>query len=197
MTTPTPPTLDKSDVIEIWKKTIDVQEHFNDLELRIRNFAITVLVGVLGVAGYALKEKMLVQLFGRTFNFAVLLLLAGIIAWVAFYFMDRWWYHRLLYGAVMHGLAIEERHKKVLPELGLTTSISDASPIVLRGEWKIRTTAKIDLFYGAVLLLLFVIMGLLYSLPTPVTLPSEKDKAELAATPTPTASPDATGKQSP
>ena len=190
MTTSTPPTLDKSDVIEIWKKTIDVQEHFNDLELRIRNFAITVLVGVLGVAGYALKEKMLVQLFGRTFNFAVLLLLAGIIAWVAFYFMDRWWYHRLLYGAVQHGLAIEERHPEMLPELGLTTSISDASPI-----WKIRTTTKIDLFYGAVLLLLVVIMGLLYKLPMPVTLPSEKDKAELAATPA--ASPDATRKQSP
>jgi hypothetical protein len=29
--------------VEIWKKTVDVQQHFNDLELRIRNFALAVL----------------------------------------------------------------------------------------------------------------------------------------------------------
>ena len=28
--------------IEIWKKIVDVQQHFNDLELRIRNFALIV-----------------------------------------------------------------------------------------------------------------------------------------------------------
>ena len=32
--------------LETWKKTVDVQQHFNDLEMRIRNFAITV-VGIL------------------------------------------------------------------------------------------------------------------------------------------------------
>ena len=28
-------------IVEIWKKVIDVQQHFNDIELRIRNMAIT------------------------------------------------------------------------------------------------------------------------------------------------------------
>jgi hypothetical protein len=28
--------------IEIWKKIVDVQQHFNDLELRVRNFALIV-----------------------------------------------------------------------------------------------------------------------------------------------------------
>ena len=31
-------------VVEAWKKTVDVQQQFNDIELRIRNYAITLLV---------------------------------------------------------------------------------------------------------------------------------------------------------
>jgi FMN phosphatase YigB (HAD superfamily) len=33
-------------VLDIWKKTVDVQQHFNDLELRIRNYALTVLAAL-------------------------------------------------------------------------------------------------------------------------------------------------------
>ena len=29
--------------LEVWKTTVDVQKHFNELELKIRNFAITVV----------------------------------------------------------------------------------------------------------------------------------------------------------
>jgi hypothetical protein len=41
------------------------------------------------------------------------------------YFMDRWWYRRLLYGAVSHGMAIEAELKDLFPKRGLTAS-SDA-----------------------------------------------------------------------
>jgi hypothetical protein len=34
--------------VEAWKKTVDVQQHFNDLELRVRNFAITFTAGFWG-----------------------------------------------------------------------------------------------------------------------------------------------------
>ena len=37
-----------SSVLEIWKKTIDVQQHFNDIELRIRNFALTAFTFIIG-----------------------------------------------------------------------------------------------------------------------------------------------------
>jgi hypothetical protein len=43
-------------LIEAWKQTIQVQQHFNDLELRIRNYAITLLGALFGVAAYAFKE---------------------------------------------------------------------------------------------------------------------------------------------
>lgn len=42
--------------LEVWKATIDVQKHFNELGLRVRSIAVTVLGALLAAAGYALKE---------------------------------------------------------------------------------------------------------------------------------------------
>lgn len=148
-------------IVEIWKKTIDVQQHFNDIELRIRNYALTVLVAVLGASGFALKENMRIALLGLSLPLAVLLLLAGLVVWTAFYFMDRFWYHRLLYGAVNQGRYIEARARLILPEMGLTGAIADASPFEICNR-KIRSSQKIDLFYGtiAAILLLLAFLSL-------------------------------------
>jgi glucan phosphoethanolaminetransferase (alkaline phosphatase superfamily) len=154
--------------IEVWKKTIDVQQHFNDLELRIRNFAITVLGAVLSGTALSLKEGLAVSLAHRRLPLAALLMLVALITWLAFYFMDRFWYHRLLYGAVAHGEKIEKRMRLVLPEIGLTQSIGAASPIKI-GNWQIRTTLKMDLFYLTVAGLLLVLLVALFLMP-----PSEK-----------------------
>jgi FMN phosphatase YigB (HAD superfamily) len=155
-----------SNIVEVWKKTIDVQQHFNDLELRIRNYALTVLVGVLSVAALTLKEHMEVTLWGHKMTVAVLLLSAGLVGWIAFYFMDRWWYHRLLYGAVNHGRHIEAVYQSIIPEISLTQSIGAASPIVIRGR-KIRTPIKIDIFYAAISIVILVTMTLLLLSYTP------------------------------
>lgn len=146
----------KQALIEIWKKTIDVQQHFNDIELRIRNFALTLLVAILGAAGFALKEGVYIIAFQYRVPLAVFLLLAGLIAWLGFYFMDRHWYHRLLYGAVNHGREIEQRARIILPELGLTDAIGRASPIEIFGR-KIRSPAKINIFYGLVAAILVIL----------------------------------------
>jgi hypothetical protein len=37
--------------LEIWKVTIDVQKHFNDLSIQVRNFAMTELGALLAAAG--------------------------------------------------------------------------------------------------------------------------------------------------
>src|ERR1019366_5191697 len=54
-------------IVEIWKKTIDVQQHFNDLGMKVRNFGLTLLVGVLGGTALAVKDGFVVPLgaFGR------------------------------------------------------------------------------------------------------------------------------------
>ena len=81
---------------EIWKKIADAQQHFNDLELRIRNFALIVTGAFLGLGGYAIKDAGTINAFGHEVSVAALVVLSAIIPLFAFYFMDRLWYHRLL-----------------------------------------------------------------------------------------------------
>jgi FMN phosphatase YigB (HAD superfamily) len=139
--------------LEIWKKTVDVQQHFNDLELRIRNYAVTVLAALFGVTAFAFKENLQISLFGTTTSAAVGVLVAATLGWSAFYFMDRFWYHNLLKGAVDHGMSIESRLKNELPDICLTAAIGKASPTAIRGL-KIRSSEKITIFYSVGLLLL-------------------------------------------
>jgi hypothetical protein len=143
--------------IEVWKKTVDVQQHFNDLELRIRNFAVTVLTAVLSITGLAIKERIFVSMDGWRTPLAAWFLGVGVVAWSAFYFMDRWWYHRLLMGSVL-----EKELEKELPNtMKLGHAISDASPFYLAG-WKVRSSQKIDLFYGAIGAILLGAMVILH-----------------------------------
>ncbi len=133
-------------VIEVWKKTIDVQQHFNDIELRIRNFAITILLAAMGAAGFAVKENLMVSLVGIELPLASILMLAGALALLPLWFMDKHWYHRLLRGAVKHASVIEERHKCYLPEMGLSQRITEASPLKW-WRWTLHTSEKLNLFY--------------------------------------------------
>jgi FMN phosphatase YigB (HAD superfamily) len=155
------PFIDKSPgrlsmALDTWKKTVDVQQHFNDLELRIRNYAVTLLTALLGVTAFAFKENLQISLFGIKTSVAVAVLLVAIPGWFAFFFMDRLWYHNLLYGAVAHGEFIESRLKKVFPEICLTHAISKASPTTILG-FEIRSPRKITIFYSLGLLLLILL----------------------------------------
>jgi len=153
-------------VLETWKQTIAVQQHFNDLELRIRNYAVTVLVAVIATTVAFLRGRTDVQIAGWRLPAASLVLVGGLIAWVAFYFMDRFWYHMLLYGSVGHGRFIERRWEPYAPELGLTEAISRASPLQV-GPFTIHSTRKIDLFYGTVAVALgLLILAVAYSRPS-------------------------------
>ncbi len=145
-------------VLELWKKTIDVQQHFNDLELRIRNYAVTLLVGILGATAFAIKEDLRFSVLGVTLPIAVPLLGAGLIGWLSFYALDRFGYHRLLYGSVQHGRYIEERYGRVFPEMRLTRAIGSASPVKL-WRWTIHSAQKIDAFYGLVTVMLLAMMA--------------------------------------
>lgn len=94
-------------LIEVWKQTVQVQQHFNDLGLRIRNLALTLLVAVFGAAALALRERIQIVVWGTQLSLASALLLVGLVGWLAFYFIDRFWYHKLLVGFVVHGEALE------------------------------------------------------------------------------------------
>lgn len=142
-------------VVDAWKTTVDVQQHFNELEMKVRNFALTILGAVLAGAAFSIKEQVEIGIRGNHIPMAAMVLVGGAAVWIAFYLMDRHWYHKLLIGSVTHGLLIEKRYGGRLPELGLATAIGAASPTMVCG-WRIRSSTKLDLFYffGTILLLL-------------------------------------------
>ena len=136
-------------LLEVWKQTIDTQMRFNDIAMKIRAFALTLVAAV--ITAEALSS-------GTQGYFAILALL---LVWIAFYLMDRWWYHYLLLGAVLHGSALEDRAKDLgltLPEnrslLGLTQSISALNQEGLG----LKAKYKIDIYYSLVFLALLFIL---------------------------------------
>lgn len=109
--------------IDMWKQSVEVQMHFNDIEWRIRGLALTVATFALGAAGVAAKDGTRVGWF----SLGALVIGIGLLLWYAFYFVDRAWYHPLLKASVAHGTQFEEEIKKVLPAAGMTASITAGS----------------------------------------------------------------------
>lgn len=135
--------------IEIWKKIVDVQQHFNDLELRVRNFALIVTGAFLGLGGYAIKDGGMANLAGHHVSAAALIVGASVLPLLAFYLMDRLWYHRLLDGAVKAGIAAEGELVRLGLTVDLGTQISKASPFALPlFGTKVHSPHKMDGFYG-------------------------------------------------
>lgn len=148
--------------IEIWKKIVDVQQHFNDLELRIRNFALIVTGAFLGLGGYAIKDAGVVKLFGLEVSIAGLVVVSAIFPLAAFYFMDRLWYHRLLDGSVYAGIEAETALKELGYKVDLGSKIKVHSPFTLWLTKKlIRSATKMDLFYAILAGSLLLVAGFL------------------------------------
>ena len=133
--------------IEVSKKIVDVQQHFNDLELRIRNLMVTILGAILGAAGFALKDQLTINISEQKIGLEIFLMMVALVVVGGFWFMDRHWYHRLLVGAVKQGLEIEQRLEGKVPGVSLTKTIGEESPVVLFGK-RFRSADKIDIFYG-------------------------------------------------
>jgi|HubBroStandDraft_5_1064220.scaffolds.fasta_scaffold185097_3 hypothetical protein len=129
-------------LIEVWKKTVDVQQHFNDIEMRVRNLALTILGAVVAFAKFLdLKTEGATAVLPLGYLFLALTVLIG-----AFWFMDKHWYHRLLMGAVLEGAALEKSLTSLGVPVTLGTNISKMSPIMLFGR-RMHSAFKVDLFY--------------------------------------------------
>jgi hypothetical protein len=143
---------------------------------------VTFATAILGVVGFSLKE-------GINSALSVALLGAGALAWAAFYFMDRWWYHRYLNSAVDQGRRVEgwlAEHTGT-PVFGLAGEIKTGSPVQIGGR-KLRSPHRIDLFYGG-FLALFVVLAVVFFRLIPRTAPApEPQTAAMQPTGGPTAS---------
>ena len=163
--------------IEIWKKIVGVQQHFNDLELRIRNFALIVTGAFLGLGGYGIKDAGIINAFGLAVSVAGLVVFSAIFPLLAFYFMDRLWYHRLLDGSVRAGIDAESALKELGYKVDLGSKISEGSPFTLwPTKKKIHSKTKMDMFYLLLVeALLFVALCLNFGIrpqPAPVNAPT-------------------------
>lgn len=165
---------ERHSIIEIWKTVVGVQQHFNDIGMKICGLFITIVVAIAAAQGFLLEKQLFISVGPVTILFATFIPLLGVVATYLFYFIDRFWYHRLLLGAVLQGAMIEEKYKDVIPELSLGEKISQQSPVELKswlgrgvaklvvsderfrkGE-KLHSDAKIELFYKSVVLLFFL-----------------------------------------
>lgn len=80
---------------------------------------------------------------------------------MAFWYMDRYWYHKLLLGSVKQGTFIENQYSHLLPEMGLTKAIGDSSPQKIF-KWKIHSSNKYWIFYGLLFLPLLILTAILF-----------------------------------
>lgn len=152
--------MDNDATFEVWKVTIEVQKHFNDLAMRVRSIAITVLGAFLAGAGYALKEQNTVHFGSTKVSLSGLILTSAIICWAAFYVMDRLWYHRLLKAAVKHGEIVEAALMPTVPLIGLTKTINDESPL-----FGFRAGHRLSVFYVSIAALLTIAAGVAFQQP--------------------------------
>jgi hypothetical protein len=129
-----------------WQKTVDVQQHFNQIGMEIRKTAVTIVGAVVGAAGFVAEKGMLVDLFGTRFPLAACILVAGIVAWLGFGLMDYYWYHLLLRGSVDSGLELEEALQQRGIPVQLTKCIGKRSPIKIL-KWQLHSNGKMRLFY--------------------------------------------------
>lgn len=165
------PTLTEKEIeirIDLWKKIVDVQMHFNELGMKIRNFAVLILAAFIGAAGVALKD----DIFVTTLHIplASLFCLACVLVCGIFYFMDQMWYHPLLIGSVAQGIKIENELKEIIPNIDLAIEIKkhSNSSVKLFGM-TLQSKHKARVFY-IVLALIFTVMSVILYVthyPTP------------------------------
>ncbi|WP_322994036.1 HAD family hydrolase [Castellaniella sp.] len=148
--------------IEIWKKTVDVQQHFNDLEMRIRNFAVTIVGVLVASVGFTYQNGLEATLFGVRYAAGLGLIVAASIVWIGFFLMDRYWYHVLLKGAVKHAGKIEAQLQGRLPSITLGQTISDESASVRICGIKMNSDTRLRNFYILGLVMLAVVFGSLF-----------------------------------
>lgn len=116
-------------VVDIWKHSVDVQMHFNDMGMRIRNLYFTFLAAAIALIGVVQGKHIHIVYPALNVHLVLFVIVSIIPISMLFYFLDKHWYHRLLLGAVKHCAFIEEKYSHALPELQLGAAISKESPV--------------------------------------------------------------------
>jgi len=138
--------------IEAWKTTVEVQQHFNDIGMRIRTIFLTLLAALFGTAagfwGHSDSAAPTAGVVGLASTTTTYILWVSFLFIVLFWFMDAIWYHQYLIGAVKAGTALEETLSNKVPGVSLTRLITEASHKLIFGL-QLTTERRLHLFYCA------------------------------------------------
>ncbi|MDM3275879.1 hypothetical protein OGV80_14550 [Citrobacter sp. Ce119] len=165
--------------VDVWKQVINTQQHFNDLAMKIRNFAILILSAFIGAIAVSFKSGFALVVMGHSTSIATILSFGGAIIWLLFFFVDVYWYHPLLIGAVKKGMEIESHLDKELGNvIDLTHTIGRESPKEIKfsfrkkeiAKFKLHSNHKAKTFYLGVFFLLIASSIILLFVDTPETL---------------------------
>jgi len=170
--------------IEVWKKIVDVQQHFNDIGWRIRALAMTALTFTLGASFFGYLNAAPVLVGTLQFSPAAFVPVLGLLIWFLFWFADGIWYHRLLTGAGVAAGPVEAHLKELGVVADLSTEIQKASHRTWVGL-EMNSTRKLNIFYGlGIVILLITALSLLLMTGSWVEPAMTHSPAE-TATPTP------------
>jgi hypothetical protein len=160
------PLPDIGQIVDEWKKTIDVQMHFNDLIIRNRQIVLTAVLTVFGAAAFSLQfPNLILHVTLLKFHAGAAIILFGLGLLLSMFFLDYFYYFRLLLGAVDRGQEIEKllQARSSAQLGGLTLAISKAV---------IRKRAQRSLFWFYVIPLLLgsgFLVSVLIGYPSPGT----------------------------
>src|SRR4051794_34609827 len=79
--------------------------------MRIHSMFVTILLALFAAIGFLYEKNLHLEIWDLSLKFAILIHLFGIFGTYLFYFIDRYWYHRLLVGSVKHAIYIETKYK--------------------------------------------------------------------------------------
>jgi len=54
--------------VEIWKTIVGVQQHFNDISMRIRSMFVTILLALFAAIGFLVDKRITLEVFERMFS---------------------------------------------------------------------------------------------------------------------------------
>ncbi|MGP6445318.1 hypothetical protein ACTZGI_21575 [Rahnella aceris] len=162
--------------VDIWKQVINTQQHFNDLAMKIRNFAILILSAFIGAIGVSFKSGFSLSLMGHSTSISTILSFGAAIIWLLFFFVDVYWYHPLLVGSVKKGMAIESNIGDELKDfIDLTHTVGKESPKEIKisffgleiKKYELHSKDKAKAFYLGVFILLIISSVILLLVDTP------------------------------
>ena len=124
-----------------WKESLDMQKHFNDIVMRIRNFYF---------AYFALAGAAVGVVHGKEAGFGRIPLgvfVAGATPAVALYIMDRFYYYVMLVGAVQNAVNIETT-SALKGQLWMSNDITKAAHTGRPFGVDLSSRWKVALFYS-------------------------------------------------